>query len=108
MLTLLRELELAARVICPKRLTSLAMSLQLSIPDSILQAIRLPEQRIKQELLHKLAVALYAQDLLSLGKARELAQMDKYSFGQLLAQRGMLRHYGSEELDDDLVYAHRQ
>jgi predicted HTH domain antitoxin len=80
------------------------MSLQLSIPDSILQAIRLPEQRIQQELLHELAVALYAQDMLSFGKARELAQMDKYQFGQLLAQRGTLRHYGSEELEDDLTY----
>jgi predicted HTH domain antitoxin len=81
------------------------MSLQLPIPDSIIQAIRLPEQRIEQELLHELAVALYAQDLLSFGKARELAQMDKYEFGQLLAQRGVLRHYGSEELEDDLAYA---
>jgi predicted HTH domain antitoxin len=84
------------------------MSLQLSIPDSILQAIRLPEQRIEQELLHELAVALYAQDLLSFGKARELAQMDKYEFGHLLAQRDILRHYGTEELEDDLAYAHRQ
>ena len=84
------------------------MSLQLSIPESILQAIRLPEQRIHQELLHELAVALYAQDLLSFGKARELAQMDKYQFGQLLDQRDILRHYGSEELEDDLTYARRQ
>ena len=84
------------------------MSLQLSIPDTILQAIRLPEQRIEQELLHELALALYAQDLLSFGKARELAQMDRYEFGQLLAQRGILRHYGTEELEDDLAYAHRQ
>ena len=84
------------------------MSLQLSIPDSILQAIRLPEQCIQQDLLHELAVALYAQDLLSFGKAGELAQMDKYQFGQLLVQRGILRHYGSEEREDDLTYAHRQ
>lgn len=80
------------------------MSLQLSIPDSILQAIRLPEQRIEQELLYELAVALYAQDLLSFGKARELAQMDKYEFGQLVAQRGISRHYDFEELEDDLAY----
>ncbi len=84
------------------------MSLQLSIPDTILQAIRLPEQRIEQELLHELAIALYAQDLLSFGKARELAQMDKDEFGQLLARRGILRHYGTEELADDLAYARRQ
>ena len=39
---------------------SLTMSLQLFIPDSILQAIRPPEPRIEQELLHELAIALYA------------------------------------------------
>nr|WP_290226244.1 UPF0175 family protein [Trichocoleus desertorum] len=81
------------------------MGLQLSISDSILQAIRLPEQRIEQELLQELAIALYAQNVLSFGKARELAQLDKYEFGQLLAHREIARHYGSEELDDDLTYA---
>ncbi|MEA5512845.1 UPF0175 family protein [Nodularia sp. UHCC 0506] len=81
------------------------MGLQISISDSIVQAIRLPEQRIEQELLQELAIALYAQDILSFGKARELAQMDKYEFGQLLGRRGVLRHYGGEELDDDLNYA---
>ena len=84
------------------------MSLQLSIPDSILQAIRLPEPRIEQALLQELATALYAQDLLSLGKARELAQMDKYEFGQLLTQHSIVRHYGPEELEDDLTYARHQ
>ncbi|MEP0870591.1 UPF0175 family protein [Trichocoleus desertorum AS-A10] len=81
------------------------MGLQISISDSILQAIRLPEQRIEQELLQELAIALYTQNVLSFGKARELAQLDKYEFGQLLAQRRVFRHYSSEELDDDLTYA---
>ena len=79
--------------------------MQLSIPDSVLSAIRLPEPRIEQVLLHELAIALYAQELLSFGKARELAQMNKYEFGQLLRQRSVLRHYGLEELSDDLDYA---
>ncbi|EDX78492.1 conserved hypothetical protein [Coleofasciculus chthonoplastes PCC 7420] len=81
------------------------MSLQLSIPDSVLRAIRLPEQRIEQELLCKFAVALYTEKLLSFAKARELAQIDKYEFGQLLAQRQVLRHYGAEKLEDNLRYA---
>lgn len=79
--------------------------MQLSIPDSVLSAIRLPESRIEQELLQELAIALYSQELLSFGKARELAQMGKYDFGQLLGQRGVTRHYASEELEDDLSYA---
>jgi predicted HTH domain antitoxin len=81
------------------------MEIQISISDSVLQAIRLPEQRVEQELRQELAIALYTQDLLSFGKARELAVMDKYEFGQLLGERGVLRHYTPEELDDDLTYA---
>lgn len=81
------------------------MGLQISISDSIVQALRLPEQRIEQELRRELAIALYTQDILSFGKARELAEMDKYEFGQLLSHREVERHYGFEELDDDLNYA---
>jgi hypothetical protein len=36
------------------------MSIQLKIPDTVAQAIRLPEERIARELLVELAVALYA------------------------------------------------
>ena len=68
------------------------MGLQISISDSIVQALRLPEQRIERELRRELAVALYTQDILSFGKARELAEMDKYEFGQLLALCGVIRH----------------
>ncbi|WRH65214.1 MAG: UPF0175 family protein [Planktothrix sp. GU0601_MAG3] len=81
------------------------MGIQISISDSVLQAIRLPEQRVEQELRQELAIALYTQYLLSFGKARELAVMDKYEFGQLLGERGVLRHYTPEELNDDLTYA---
>ncbi|MFH1907712.1 MAG: UPF0175 family protein [Chloroflexota bacterium] len=81
------------------------MSVQLQIPETVVQAIRLPEGRIVQELLEELAVALYAQGLLSFGKARELAGMGKYEFGRLLGERGIPRHYGREELEDDLAYA---
>lgn len=81
------------------------MGLQLHISDSVAQSIRLPEERMAQELLKELAIALYAQGLLSFGKARELASMGKYEFGQLLGERGILRHYGREELEDDLTYA---
>jgi len=81
------------------------MSVRLQIPDSVAQAIRLPEDRIEQELRLELAIALYAQGLVSFGKARELAGKDKYEFGQLLGERRIARHYGREELEDDLDYA---
>lgn len=81
------------------------MSMRLQIPDSVVQAIRLPEERMAQELQVELALALYAQGLLSFGKARELAQKGKYEFSRLLGERHVPRHYGPEELADDLAYA---
>ena len=81
------------------------MSLQLSIPDSVLEAIRIPEKQVEQELLTELAIALYNQELLSFGKARELARMGNYEFAKLLEKRGISRHYTAEELKDDLTYA---
>jgi len=81
------------------------MGLQITIPDSIIQAIRLPEDRISQELLIELSISIYRQGLLSFGKARELAKMGKFEFAQLLGKRGFQRHYGRDELEDDLSYA---
>jgi len=80
------------------------MSLQIEIPDSVMQAIRLPEERIPQELLIELAISTYTQGILSFGKARELAGMGKYEFSQLLGKRDVTRHYGCEELEDDVTY----
>jgi predicted HTH domain antitoxin len=80
--------------------------MQLSIPESIIQSIRLPESRVEAELLKELALALYAQELLSFGKARELADLDHWQFSQLLGDRNIPRHYSEAELLEDLDYAH--
>jgi predicted HTH domain antitoxin len=60
---------------------------------------------MRQELRRELAIALYAQGMLSFGKARELAEMETYEFGKLLGERQISRHYGREELEDDIAYA---
>jgi predicted HTH domain antitoxin len=83
------------------------MGIQLVIPDDIVQAIRLPEGQMQQELLKELAVALYANGFISFGKAQELSGIGKFEFGHLLGARGVMRHYGAEELEDDLAYARR-
>ncbi len=80
------------------------MILHLTIPDSIIQAMRLPESEIQEELTAELAVSLYARGVLSFGKARELARKSKQDFGFLLAERNVARHYGADELNDDAEY----
>ncbi len=81
--------------------------MKISIPDSVLQSIRLPEKRLESELLKELALSLYQQDLLSFGKARELTKLGHYEFSQLLEERGIARHYTQQELEEDLNYASR-
>ncbi len=83
------------------------MSIQLEIPDSVVEALRLSPIDQKQQLLIELAVALYARSLLSFGKARELAGLSKYEFGVLLGGRGIPRHYSADDLRDDVNYARR-
>ncbi len=71
----------------------------ITIPQHILDSARLSVDELKQEL----AVSLYAQGRLSIGKARELAGMPLWTFRQLLASRGISPHYEVEDLEEDLA-----
>ena len=77
----------------------------LPIPRSAWEAIALPEHRKERALRRELAVALYREGFLSFGKAREVAGMSKRDFGRLLGARRVERHYGEEELEEDLRFA---
>lgn len=79
--------------------------MQLHIPRSVADAITLPEGRKEEELQRELAITLYREGMLSFGKARELAGLDKFAFARLLGKRGIERHYGADELDEDLAYS---
>ena len=80
------------------------MSLHIQIPESVLRSIRLPEDSMAHDLQVELSLALYARGILSFGKARELAELGKYEFSLLLGDRNIPRHYGAEDLQDDLDY----
>jgi predicted HTH domain antitoxin len=81
------------------------MSITLHIPDSIARSLRIPENEAEQRLRQELAVALYARGLLSLGKASELASTSRFVFADMLTRRDIARHYGNEELTEDVAYA---
>ena len=79
--------------------------LVLEIPEAVLAALRLPPGEIEQELRQELALALYQRQVLSLGKARELAQVTRWEFEELLGRRQVPRHNTAEDLQEDLRYA---
>lgn len=84
------------------------MTLHIEIPDEISQAMRLPAHEQPKRLLLELAATLYAQEILSFGKARELAGLGHYEFGKILGERKIPRHYSITDLEDDLKYVGRQ
>jgi predicted HTH domain antitoxin len=73
-------------------------SAQIDIPQDILDSARLSPEALKQEL----AISLYVQRRLSIGKARELAGMSLWQFRQLLSLREVPAHYDEKELSEDL------
>ncbi|MBC8486046.1 MAG: UPF0175 family protein, partial [Bacteroidetes bacterium] len=54
------------------------METTIKIPTEIFNAIKLPEKEKIALLLLELAIILYDRQILSLGKARELAKMSKW------------------------------
>ncbi|MCD6199774.1 MAG: UPF0175 family protein [Deltaproteobacteria bacterium] len=77
------------------------MPLQLEFSDEIQDALRIPPDEQEGRLRRELA-RLYEKGLLSLGKARQLAGMEKWNFLLLLAQEGISRQYDKKELVRDL------
>lgn len=71
-----------------------AVEVDQDIPDSA----RLAPSELKVEM----AVHLYEQGRLSVGKARELADMTLWEFRQLLASRRIPPHYDEADLDEDV------
>ena len=69
----------------------------LEIPQDVLDSARLTPSDLKIEM----AVHLYAQGRLSIGKARELAGLPLWEFRQLLGSRRIPPHYDPEDLDED-------
>lgn len=71
----------------------------ITIPNEFLLATRMTAQEIQLEL----AIALFQQEKLSFGKARELAGLDFWAFQQILGSRGIAPHYDVAELREDMA-----
>ncbi|MDF5731981.1 MAG: UPF0175 family protein [Rhizonema sp. PD38] len=68
------------------------------IPDDILAAATISEAELKLEI----AIMLFQQDRISIGKARRLAGMNLIEFQREIASRGICIHYDVEEFEADL------
>ena len=71
----------------------------VEVDQDILDSARLTPSELKVEI----AVHLYEQGRLSIGKARELADMTLWEFRQLLASLRISPHYDETDLDEDVA-----
>ena len=74
----------------------------IDIQEDLVQAIKIPTSEIPRRLKRELAIRLYEKGLLAFGKARELAEMPRWAFHDLLGEEGIERRYAMDELEDDL------
>jgi predicted HTH domain antitoxin len=81
------------------------MTLTLTIPDNVLVVLKTPRHLLQEQLTQEFAFTLYERGLASLGVARRYAGLTKWAFLEGLAQRGIKRHYDTDELNEDLAYA---
>jgi predicted HTH domain antitoxin len=81
------------------------MSIVIEIKDDILSSVKIPHPELEKELKKELAFALYSRWALSMGKARQIANLTKREFISELASRGIKRHYTEKDLLEDLDYA---
>lgn len=82
-------------------------TLKIEIPSDISSSLRFPPGEREKEVKRELAVALYKRGALSLGKARQLANMSRWEFHELLGERNVSRHYSEENLEEDQEYVRR-
>jgi predicted HTH domain antitoxin len=77
----------------------MSSTVTIEIPQEVLHAARMTPEEMKQEL----AVLLFQQRKLSLGKAREMAGMTVWTFQQLLGSREIMVHYDVADYEEDLA-----
>lgn len=70
----------------------------ITIPDNVLT----DAQITPDELLIDFAAYLYNKQILSIGQAKKIAQLDLISFQKELAKRNMYLHFDVEDLEKDL------
>jgi len=77
--------------------------LTIEIPESAFRALKIPEDQWPAFFRSTVAVSLYREGRISLGKAKELAGLEnKWEMIQLLNQRGVDINYTAKDAKEDL------
>lgn len=73
----------------------------VGIPEELVHAAGWSTEKLTSETARLLALELFREDKVSLGRAAELCQMPVEEFMELAAQHGVPLHYDAGDLDED-------
>jgi predicted HTH domain antitoxin len=76
------------------------MQLILNLPDTLNQT----ETFNQGDWLREIAIALFQQERISLGRASKIANMELIAFQKLLGDRGICVHYDIKEFEQDIQH----
>jgi predicted HTH domain antitoxin len=82
-------------------------AITLEIPEGIAAALRFPPSRASEELRREFAVFLLKEGLLPRHEARQLADMERLAFEDLLARRGVAWEGSADEVLAEVEAAER-
>lgn len=79
------------------------VTLKMDVPDFLVNLADIKKNKLQEYIRQTLAVALYREGKLSLGKAKELAHLsNKWEMIQLLNSRGVPLDYQADDAEADL------
>jgi predicted HTH domain antitoxin len=76
-------------------------TVNVQIPTELVVAAGLDPGNLSAEMARLVALGLYREDKVSLGRAAELCQMPVEQFLEFAAQHDVSLHYGIDELEED-------
>jgi len=82
--------------------------IKLNIPQDLIVGMKISEDQILSKIKEEIAVSFYRKKYLSFGKARELAELSRQNFSNLLKEFDVYRHYGKEDLEEDIEFADKK
>src|SRR5262249_3390872 len=76
-------------------------SIQVNLPEGLAEAAQLNRFNPSEDAARLLALELFREDKISLGRAAELCETPVETFMEFAGQRNVPLHYGADELEED-------
>lgn len=76
-------------------------TVHIELPDDLANAVQLDRREPSADTARLLALLLFREDKISLGKAAELSRTPIEAFMEFAGRHGVPLHYGVEDLEED-------